>query len=181
MKTNTETHNWTMCREREALKHSALIGMSVKCPTQGLGIMKRRGWKDFKSHRGWMIPRKQCFPDMKGWTHSSQTLWQHTQDLYNSKPDGTPCAHAHASVPLFFNAYLLVVIFVFNPCWSFLFTCLLSSERGRGGRWRLRDILRDILREERRGERRVWSWKGREVGRIWEEMREKKPGLKYVV
>lgn len=45
----------------------------------------------------------------------------------------------------------------------------------------MRDILRDILREERRGERRVWSWKGREVGRIWEEMREKKPGLKYVV
>lgn len=72
---NTEPRNWTMCWEREILKHLVLNGMS----SANFFREQKRMWKMCKSRKEWETPRKQCLLDTTGLTQK-WTDW----DLHRS-------------------------------------------------------------------------------------------------
>lgn len=57
------------------------------------------------------------------------------------------------------HTFLFCVCLLYSGLFVILLTCLISKER----------------------EKKVWDWKGGDVGRIWEEVKEEKPRSEYTV
>lgn len=65
--THTETHIWTLCRERQTLEHSDLKGISSSIPPpHNLGRYTEEKTKDCKIWGGGHDSKKQGLPDMVG-------------------------------------------------------------------------------------------------------------------
>lgn len=66
---NTETHNWSQCRDKMTVGCSATIGTSVSPPyLQGSGTIGEKEQKDCKSKK---TRAKQCFPERTRLRHAS--------------------------------------------------------------------------------------------------------------